>query len=138
MNERETISIDEDKKDLFEKLRTKLGNVENKTAFMVAMAYGWKNGSRLELNKRLGWVRTSYLSDTDKALMIAIAGSDPQYQEATVADMNVIYGLAEEYARGGIAHLRELLESPLDFQKQLATEVMERYGEVACEQPIGE
>lgn len=124
VSERETLAIDEKKKDVYELLRAKLGNVENKTAFLVAMSYGFNRGTRMPLEQKVSWVRTSYLNDEDKCLMVAVVlGSQDELPTEPVA-MNDIYTVVEEYARGGVALLRETLEDPAGFEKQFMLELM--------------
>lgn len=124
MSERETLSIDEKKKDIYELLGKKLGNVENKVAFLVAMSYGFNRGTRLPLERKVSWVRTSYLNDEDKCLMVAVVLGSAEGLPTEPVAMNDIYSVAEEYARGGVALLREMLEDPAGFEKQFILELM--------------
>ena len=124
MAETRTLAMDEKKKDLYELLRKKLGNVETKVAFLVAMSYGYYRGSRLTLDRKVSWVRTEYLSDEDKCLMVALVLGTADDLPTTPIVMNDIYSAAEEYARGGIAMLREMLEDPAGFEKQFMLELM--------------
>jgi len=124
MGERETLSIDEKKKDTYELLRKRLGNVENKVAFLVAMSYGFAHDTRLPCETRVSWVRTSYLNAEDKCLMVAVALGKALELPSEALDMNDVYTTAEEYARGGIAVLKELLESSLGFEQQFMLETL--------------
>lgn len=124
MSERETLAIDEKKKDVYELLRKKLGNVENKVAFLVAMSYGFSRETRLPLEQKVSWVRTSYLNDEDKCLMVAVMLGPLAELPVEPIGMNDVYTVAEEYARGGVALLREMLEDPAGFEKQFMLELL--------------
>lgn len=124
MGERETLSIDEKKKDVYELLRKRLGDVPNKVAFLVAMSYGYSHDTRLPCESRVSWVRTSYLNAEDKCLMVAVALGNAADLPSEAIDMNDVYVTAEEYARGGIAVLKEMLESSLGFEQQFMLEVL--------------
>lgn len=139
MSERETVAIDEKKKDVYELLRKKLGNVENKVAFLVAMSYGFSRNTRLPLEQKVSWFRTSYLNDEDKCLMVAVVLGAMAELPTEPIEMNDIYTVAEEYARGGVALLKEMLEDPAGFEKQFMLELMSMMPtppQAASEEPV--
>lgn len=139
MSERETVAIDEKKKDAYELLRKKLGNVENKVAFLVAMSYGFSRNTRLPLEQKVSWFRTSYLNDEDKCLMVAVVLGAMVELPTEPIEMNDIYTVAEEYARGGVALLKEMLEDPAGFEKQFMLELMSMMPtppQAASEEPV--
>ena len=49
--------------------------------------------------------------------------------------MNDVYTVAEEYARGGVALLREILEDPAGFEKRFMLELMTMMPQPAGELP---
>jgi len=79
---------------------------ENKDLFIMAAITGFREGSRIELDKKDGFVRTEYFNEKETALIKAIA----IYEEG---DLEVLYNkekvfsIAEEYATGGIKILKD-------------------------------
>ena len=124
MDEPATLSIDEEKKELYELLRKRLGGEDTKFAFLLAMSYGYVNKARMPLRKKMSWVRASYLNDQDRCLMVAVALAESDEVKPEQANMRAVFAIAEEFARGGIALLREVLESPTDFHQRLITDVL--------------
>ncbi len=78
---------------------------ENKEIFIMAMAYGFYNKSKIPLDKKEGYIREEYLNDDERSIIKAIAVYDE-------GDLNVllnppkVYSIAEEYAAGGIKYLK--------------------------------
>jgi hypothetical protein len=56
-------------------------------------------------------------------MVAVVLGSEDPLPTAPIA-MHAVYSVAEEYARGGVALLREMLENPAGFEKQFILELM--------------
>jgi hypothetical protein len=81
-------------------------NMANKEKFLFAMAYGFKFNTRVSLNKREGYVRAEYLSDTDRALINSL--SIYEKEDVTIlSDPLLVFQIAEEYAHAGIRLLHD-------------------------------
>ncbi len=104
-----------DKKDkLYEKLDEEKifhsSKRDRKDQFIFAMALGFINELKREIENKEGFVRTEYFSNTDIALINAVA-------LYTNKDINVlnnkkeVYKIAEEYAHAGIKLLVDKIES---------------------------
>jgi dnd system-associated protein 4 len=97
-----------DKKD-YDRLKEKdspFAGCENKDLFIMSMMVGFHEGSRLELDKKEGFVRTEYFSEREKAIIKAIAINEEANLEV-LRDKEYVYSIAEEYAAGGIKILKE-------------------------------
>lgn len=95
-------------RDPYEKISNSdyLKDKKNRVYYMMALTLGWVNGERIKLDSREGYVRTSYLKDTDKALIKAIAVAEEE-------DLNIltekekVYSIADEYAASGVILLKD-------------------------------
>jgi dnd system-associated protein 4 len=83
-----------------------LAGRENKDLFIMAMITGFHEGSRIELDKKDGFVRTEYFSEREKAIIKAIAIQEAENLEV-LRDKEKVYAIAEEYAVGGIKILKD-------------------------------
>jgi hypothetical protein len=104
--------------------------VNNKTAFLIAMSWGFRNRMCADGFKKhgAGWVRIEYLRPEDLALMAAL-----QYAESgtdSLIDHEARLDLAERYAEGGALLLGQQLAQPEDFRKWLAGQVKQILGSV--------
>jgi hypothetical protein len=109
--------------DDYKKLGESLGKPTNKDQFMLAMSWGFRNGTRVEDFRRSGnGARIDYLKEEDLALIAAV-------HLATSGDPNALssvddgFTIAEQYAEGGILLLRKMMDEPGDFSRKLAGEV---------------
>lgn len=95
--------------------------------FMIAVQFGYAKGTRLPLrgNDVEGWTRPGYFSEDDTAILRAIAfeaaGDLPM-----VCDIIAVFNIAEEFANGGAAPLKEFFfEDPGDFTKKFSRMIRE-------------
>jgi dnd system-associated protein 4 len=97
---------------------------ENKDLFILSMIIGFNSGTRLELDKKDGFVRTEYFSDKEKAIMKAIAISELNDLEI-LRDKEKVYSIVEEYAASGIKILKEEVfnEDFASFFKKLESDL---------------
>lgn len=79
---------------------------ENKDLFIMAMITGFHEGSRIELDKKDGFVRTEYFTEREKAIIKAMAIKEEENLEI-LHDKEKVYSIAEEYAAGGIKILKD-------------------------------
>ncbi|MCW3996663.1 MAG: hypothetical protein NWE98_11025 [Candidatus Bathyarchaeota archaeon] len=74
-----------------------------KQVFMYALGIGFKNRKRVPLKKRTGIIPTRALSQTDEAILKAIAICETQTVDILFGEnIPTIFKIAEEYANGGI------------------------------------
>ncbi len=103
-----TISVDKSCIEDFRRLLKKdspLKSKETKDVFLLAVAKGYSFKSRVKLKNKESFVRTEYLKDEDEALLKAIAISETKDWKI-LSDPKEIFAIAEEYAVGGIKHLK--------------------------------
>lgn len=102
------VNIRESDRKEYERLKERdspFSGKENKDLFIMAMITGFHEGSRIELDKKYGFVRTEYFSEREKAIIKTIA----IYEEGNLEVLNneeKVYSIAEEYAAGGIKILK--------------------------------
>lgn len=99
---------------------------KNRVYYMAALAYGWINGERIELESKEGYLRTSYLKDSDKALIKAIAVAEKDDLNV-LTEKDKVYSIADEYAASGVI----LLEGAVfgksgSFQKKLEKKLIRK------------
>lgn len=101
---------------------------ENKDVFMMAMMMGLKNGPRIPLKNREGFFREEYLSDEERSIIKAIAINEEKYL-TILLDMEKVYQIAEEYARGGIKYLKDSVFKKKDgsYLNRFETELLEDF-----------
>ncbi len=121
---RETLNVenDPDRRPEYDRLRNALGGVETKVSFLISMMYGFQNRSRMPLKKKISYVRISYLNEEDRCLVAAVA-LESGLTEDTFS-WNEAFEIAEEYARGGIALLRNRLEDIHEFENSFPLEIL--------------
>src|SRR5437867_2470849 len=84
---------------------------ETKVAFLMSMVTGYSEGKELELGtQRDGYVRTEYLTETEKTIIKAIAVQKKGTLDI-LQDKKEVYSIAERYAAGGLESLKNHLFS---------------------------
>jgi hypothetical protein len=128
---RTLLAFDKNSVALFEKLSKALrgtgqdGNLSNKEAFLIAMAWGAHFKVRPEAIKKSGTgPRLEYLSDSDTALMSAAHSAITGTAESLL-DINEIHTSAELFAEGGIHLLADEMAKPGHFPDTFAAMVFE-------------
>jgi hypothetical protein len=97
-----------------------LKDLANKEFFFLAMALGVNNKDRRPLTQREGFVRAEYLHESDHALLKAVALSATE-DMTVLQSAEQIFGIAEEYAMGGLEHFKALvLEQPGSLVRKLS------------------
>jgi hypothetical protein len=119
---RETLNIEAERKPDYDRLCKALGGVENKVAFLVAMTHGSRNDSRMQIKKKVSYVRTSYLNEQDRALVAAVALAHGLSESEFSWDRALT--IAEEYSRGGMVLLRGDMEALNEFAKSFPLDVI--------------
>jgi hypothetical protein len=120
---RRMLAFGEKHLDAYKQLGDKLGKIANRDQFMIAMCWGFRNGTRAQEFKRSNTgLRIEYMKPEDEAILAAI-----QYYEAgdtdALADEEGRYMLAEQYAEGGIMLLADMMDQAGDFNQALAAEI---------------
>lgn len=106
--ERDRLFVEKEEVNNFKLLREEkdspLYRKENKDVFIMAMMMGLKNGVRLPLKSKEGFIREDYLNNDEKSIIKAIA-VNAEENLSVLLDSDKIYQIAEEYAAGGIKYL---------------------------------
>lgn len=97
-NELKNFKLLKDEKD------SPLSGKGNKDVFMMAVMMGVKNGVRLPLKNKEGFIREEYLTDDERSIIKAIA-VNAETNLSILLDAGKMYQIAEEYAAGGIRYL---------------------------------
>ena len=124
------VEFDEQSVPLFDQLKAALKSVDgkaisNKEAFLIALAYGFKHGSKVsEIRRSNTGVRVEYWKERDHVLMAAIQLHEKGNAE-TLGDLDERFEIAERYAQGGILLLKDLLAKEASFSQEFAAELME-------------
>ena len=95
-----------------------------KEQFLFAMAIGFRNRVRRALNTREGFFLAKDMHPGDEALIDAVAIYENDSAEV-LADRELVFRIAEEYARGGIRLLYDTVTSgqPGSFYKKLEAQL---------------
>ena len=120
---RRMLAFGEKHLDSYKQLGDKLGRIANRDQFLLAMCWGFRNGTRVADFKRSNTgFRLEYMKPQDEALLAAI-----QYVESgdleSVTDLEARYMIAEQYAEGGILLLATMMEGSGSFNQALAAEI---------------
>ncbi len=102
---------DSDKR-LYDRLDNEsLLKADRKEQFLLAMAFGFRHGSRIPLRAREGLFLTQVMHPEDEALLDALAVHASDGDLTVLADRGKVYGIAEEYAHGGLRLICDWLGS---------------------------
>lgn len=98
------------------------------------MIAGFREGSRIELDKKEGFVRIEYLTLREKSIIKAIAVAE-EGDLNVLLDKNKVYSIAEEYAAGGIKLLKNKVFSGDygSYIKKLESELVEEFEKIENE-----
>lgn len=99
------LNIDKDDRELYNEIQI-FKNKENKEKFLFAMAYGFINKVKYPIKKKDGFILNSYLRPEDEALLYSLAVTATDSVNILL-DLQKIYEIAEEYARGGLKLLHD-------------------------------
>jgi hypothetical protein len=126
--------IDRSDREKYDRLLEKDGvfaGKDNKDIFMIAMAIGYSRGVRVKLTRKEGYVRFEYLKDRDKSIIKAVAVAATATLDVLL-DKKKVYSIAEEYARGGIKLLVDMVFGGGfgSFEKKLESELVEEFEKI--------
>lgn len=126
---RTLLEFDKESVPIYEKLRKALqgekGDLSNKEAFLIALAWGVHHRVRPDSIKKSGTgARLEYLSEADNALLVAAHYSHTRTAESLL-DINEIHQSAELFAEGGIRLLADEMAKPGNFPDSFAARVYE-------------
>ena len=112
----------------FRQLAESLG-VDNKNIFFMAMALGFLNNAREELDVKEGLFLMQVINDEEKALMSAIAFSEAKGNIGVLLNTKTIYLIAEEYASGGLKYLKKDVQQEQfgNYSKRLEHQVLQQF-----------
>ena len=101
---------------------------ENKDLFIMAMVVGFREGARVELDRKEGFIRIEYLNPNEESIIKAIAVAEEGGLDILL-DKRKVYSIAEEYAAGGIKLLKDKVFSGGygSYIKKLESELTEEY-----------
>ena len=133
------LNVDRKDVDDFNRLKAKdspFAGSQNKDVFIAAMVTGYHEGSRVKIKRKEGYVRESYLSAEDRALINALAVSE-EGNLNVLLDAQKVFSIAEEYATGGIRLLKARVfgEEFGSYTKKLESELLRAYEKVSETQP---
>lgn len=114
--------------DLTEANDSPFKNAELNDIFVFAAAYGYNQGLRTSLDSRRALANRDALSDSQQWTLKSIALNETE-DEDILRDGKQIYIIAEEYAEGGIHHLKDRLEAPGDLYNEISTEIIQLHQE---------
>lgn len=130
MAARTFLQFGKDSVDTYKQLGENLGGLSNKELFLIAMAWGFRNGIRAEKVVKSGTgVRLEYLTDSDQAIIAAVQLSTSGNADALL-DIDARYDMAEEFAEGGIRLLKSEMEKQGDFARMFSAEVKSAADEI--------
>ena len=123
------IYIDKDDWDLYEKLQEDILNFnkrDRKEQFLFALSVGFKFGSKLKLDRKKEFFRSSYLLPKDESLLRAVALFETK-DVLILKNWAKIFEIAEMYAHRGIKLLSEKVKlTPYGtFEKEIEEDIME-------------
>ncbi len=126
---RDRVYVDKKDRSVYEELQKAteiLGRKENKDAFLLSMTVGYKEQRRKPLKSKFGWARTSYFSEDERTLIKAIAVKEKGSLKV-LAYPDEVYSIAEEYAAGGLALLKNMAlgSSGADGPPSLETSILD-------------
>jgi len=125
------LSIDKSQREMYGRLLeepssplSRRKGYRNKDVFILAMCLGYRLGVKKELQKREAYFEDRDLTSEDKTIMKALAASKLGLE--SVVDKRQVYGLAEQFAAGGIAELHDTCFSQFgSFEKQLESRLVD-------------
>lgn len=133
MAARTFLQFGKDSVDTYKLLGEQLGGLSNKEVFLIAMAWGFRNGIQADRVVKSGTgVRLEYLGAADQAVIAAVqlaTTNDPD----SLLDIESRYDLAEEFAEGGIRLLKSEMEKQGDFARMFSAEIKSAAAEVVVE-----
>jgi len=132
-NDPDRLSIEKANRDTYDKLKKLdiFSKYDNKSLFLMSMVFGFNKRKQTPLKTTDGYVRESYLRESDESLIRAVAVYEKN-------DLNVllnkkeVYKIAEEYANTGIKIIDQMISDSdeAEFIKQLEYLLLEKYEEL--------
>lgn len=115
---------------LLEEKDSPLYKRENKDVFIMSVVTGYKNGIRLPLKSKEGFIREEYLNVEERSIIKSIAIQEDK-NLSILLDMEKVYQIAEEYAKGGIKYLKDAVfqKSHGSYIKRLEAELLDEFQE---------
>jgi hypothetical protein len=110
---------------------------DNKDVFIMAMIFGYKNGQKTSVEKKEGFFRVTNLSGNEKSLIKALAVNS-EGDLRVLLDKQKVFSVAEEYAAGGIKHLKDAVFNSKygSYVKWLESELVSAYEKLDKDKPV--
>jgi len=113
--------------DDFKAEREEFKQMDNKDFFMLALVFGYLNKRKKKLENKdkteSGFFRLRNLTEEEAGLLKAIAITESK-DIGVINDIVQLITISEEYANGGISHLKEfVIEDQASFIKNFASEI---------------
>lgn len=117
--------VSKEARKVYDKVKSldEFASFDNKDMFIMAVLFGYRYDCPKELKRTeradSGFTRERYLTDKDNAILKAIAIEKTDSLDV-IKDIPRVYAIAEEYANGGISHLKEFVfDDPASLIKKL-------------------
>jgi hypothetical protein len=103
---------------------------KNNDIFLIAMCIGYREKCKEELEKREGYFLEKDLSTEEKCLIYALAVNEENNLEVLL-NKKRIYDIAEQYAKGGISLLFNMIFGPSygTFEKRFEANIVNALSE---------
>jgi hypothetical protein len=136
MDAPDRINVEKKDRNLYDKLKEEdvFKDVSRKEQFLIAMAYGFRSGTKKALGRpKDGFFLAKDMNAEDEALLAAVALHD-QNDPDILVDKRKVYEIAEEYAHAGIRILHSKLEGAQygSLSKRLERDMVEAYEGLFC------
>ncbi|MDQ2074839.1 hypothetical protein RBH20_20150 [Haloarcula sp. H-GB4] len=131
---RRDIHIEREQHDMFTELQesenSPLYQAENHEIFVFCVGYGRKYAMRQTTNDELAFFGRSRLSDTQQAIIEAVAVEEERNPQV-LRDQRSVYRIAEEYANAGVEEVYNRVFGPKDEDplSELTLEIKEEWEE---------
>ena len=102
----------------------------NKHIFILAMCIGYHNDITYELETKEGYILADYLSKEDETIIYSIAAEVGGLK--ALIDLNEVYKIAEQYAKGGITLLNEEIKNQQlgSYSKKLESDLIKEVDKI--------
>lgn len=106
---------------------------ENKVLFVMAMITGFRDGSRIPLDKKEGFVRTEYVEGFREGTVIKAIAVAETGDLSVLLDKKEALSIAEQYAAGGIKLLKDRVFSGGygSYAKKLEESLVIAFGKIS-------
>ena len=131
------LDFDKNSKEFYDLLSKKFSGIgkapANVDLFVFAMAYGFLNGNKVDVNQKSGTgVRIEYIKPEHELLMSVIQFAETGSLESLL-DQEQRFEIAEKYAEGGIRLLKNAVDQPGDFLQDISGQMAALFKNIESE-----